>query len=208
MSENDGPLQVGARVHLQQVARDGDPRAFVARVTRVDDDGIEVDLLDPAEPDDLLPGAEVRLTLGREDGLYLANTRVDSHDDGHLVFEPPTTTRTVQRRRHRRTSVALELECRRLADSERSRFEVTTVDLSEGGVRIVAPTGLVVGDVVMLTLAEETDAVAYRGLVVDVRGADRDGAEDVRVKFAGFNAAMEAAVRTLLARHTEVGSGT
>lgn len=192
-------LRPGARVHLQEV-RDGHPRAWVARLGEVGDDAIEVDLLDPVDDGDLVPGTEIRLTLGTDDGLFLANTTILTRGEDHLVLAAPTTIRTVQRRQHRRTPVAMSLECRRLADSDRSRFDVTTVDLSEGGVRLVAPPGLVVGDVVMLTVVEHADTVAYRGLVVDVRPDPDEGPSEVRVAFSGFNAAMESALGKLLGR--------
>lgn len=202
----NGPLRAGVRVHLQE--RDlVEPRSFVGRLSG-GDDGIAVELLDPLEDGDLRQGAGVRLTCTTDDGLYLANTTVRRREESSLVLDQSGTSRWVQRRRHRRVPVQLSLQCRRLGDEAPPVLDVEAVDLSKGGVRILAPEGLQVGDVVLLTLADAGESVGYRGLVVDVRdAAERPGKRSARVAFSGFTEAMEAALGQLLSRHAPEISG-
>jgi hypothetical protein len=197
------PLAVGSRVHLQEVEGPGAPRGAVGRLTAVDDGRLAITLLDPIGPSDLQPTAAVRLSCAMEEGLYTANTEVVSREGDDLVLEVPSTSRQVQRRRHRRVPVRLSLQCRRLEDTTHGAFEVMALDLSEGGVRMATPEGLVVGDVVRLTIDDDADTIDFRGLVVDVRqSSDHPGTHDVRVAFSGFNEGMQSALGKLLARHT------
>ena len=195
-----GPLRPGVRVHLQE--RDlREPRSFVGRVASTDG-GIRVEVLDEMDDTDLGIGAEVRATTTTPDGLYLANTRVLERTSDELLLDVAGTSRYVQRRKHERVPVKLTLRCSRVGDETHPVIDVETVDLSKGGVKIVAPPGLQVGDVVMLTVADANETIGYRGLVIDVRDApDHPGARAARVAFSGFTDAMEAALTRLIARH-------
>ena len=195
-----GPLRPGVRVHLQE--RDlREPRSFVGRVASTDG-CIRVEVLDEMDETDLGVGAQVRATATTPDGLYLANTQVLERSPDELLLDVAGTSRYIQRRKHERVPVKLALRCTRVGDEKQPAIDVETVDLSQGGVKIVAPPGLQVGDVVLLTVADANETIGYRGLVIDVRdAADRPGARAARVAFSGFTEAMEAALTRLIARH-------
>jgi PilZ domain len=73
-----------------------------------------------------------------------------------------------ERRRHRRFAVRTNLRCRRLG---RGGFdeEVASIDLSLGGVLLLADDRVDVGDVVALDFAVVDVTLGLRGLVVSVR---------------------------------------
>jgi hypothetical protein len=195
-----GPLRPGVRVHLQE--RDlREPRSFVGRVASIAE-SIRVEVLDEMDETDLGVGALVRATATTPDGLYLANTRVLERGADDLLLDAAGTSRYVQRRKHERVPVTLTLQCMRVGDEKQGVIDVETLDLSQGGVKIVAPPGLQVGDVVELTVADADETIGYRGLVIDVRDApERPGARAARVAFSGFTDAMESALTRLIARH-------
>ena len=200
-----GPLRPGVRVHVQERDAGNASGPLVGRVLAADTSGVRVELLDQPYLGALRTGVEVRLTNTTEFGLFLANTVVRERVDDVLDLEPPSSTRYVQRRRHRRVPVSLSLQCRRLGEHETSSLQAEAVDLSRGGLRLIVPSGLESGDVVQLTVLDADDAVSYRGLVVDVRELeDESDRRCARVAFSGFTPAMEAALGRLLARHTEL----
>ena len=197
-----GALQAGVRVHVQERDAGNASGPLVGRVLGADHTGVRVELLDLPYLGALRPGVDVRLTNTTDHGLFLANTVVRQRDDALLELDPPSSTRYVQRRRHRRVPVSLSLQCQRLGDHSAAVIAAEAVDLSRGGLQLMVPRGLESGDVVQLTVLDADDTVSYRGLVVDVRDLDDAGDRRcARVAFSGFTPAMEAALARLLARH-------
>lgn len=198
------PLPVGAVVTLQEHEHPEAPWVVDGRLASAGTRGLGVELLGGKGVGGFPVGAGVRLSCGTEAGLYLANTSVVGHDDDVVHLDTPASSRFVQRRRHPRVPVRLSMSCRRLVAGSADAVEVLAVDLSEGGVRIVAPAGIQVGEVVLLTVADGTDAIGHRGTVVDVREvADAPGTRHARVAFGSSNPATEAALHQLLQRHSQ-----
>jgi hypothetical protein len=81
---------------------------------------------------------------------------------------------TEERRSAPRVPTRFPVHCRRLG---RGGIDdtVEVVDLSMGGMRIVAPEPLQVGDVVELTVEEGIDPLVLFGLVVGTTVGDEDG---------------------------------
>ena len=189
-------------MHVQERDAGNASGPLVARVLEASPTGLRLELLDLPYLGALRPGVDVRLTNTTEHGLFLANTVVRDRDDVIIELDPPSSTRYVQRRRHRRVPVKLSLRCQRLGDHRDAVLAAETVDLSRGGLQLVVPPGLEAGDVVELTVLGDEDSISYRGLVVDVRDLDERGERRcARVAFSGFTPAMEAALARLLARH-------
>jgi hypothetical protein len=106
-----------------------------------------------------------------------------------------------ERRAHPRFPVSFPVRCRRLGPP---RLQVTdealVVDLSIGGMCIVAPTWIDVGNVVMI----ETEENAVRGLVVAVNDADPDTAErHAHIACSRLGVEAEVALGRLLEVHAE-----
>ena len=70
-----------------------------------------------------------------------------------------------ERRAHPRVPTRFVVNCRRLGRGGVDG-DVEVVDLSMGGIRITAPPGLQLGDVVELTVREGADPFTLSGLVV------------------------------------------
>ena len=104
-----------------------------------------------------------------------------------------------ERRAHPRFPVSFPVRCRRLGPP---RVQVTddawVVDLSVGGMCVVAPPWIDVGNVVMI----ETEGHAVRGLVVAVNDADPDTADRrAHIACSRLGAEAEAALAHLLEVH-------
>lgn len=76
-----------------------------------------------------------------------------------------TSTTTTDRRRHERTEIALEGTITRVAGRPLTGPSAT-IDLSEGGARLLGPTGFTVGDVVKVSITRGDTNVERQGLVV------------------------------------------
>jgi hypothetical protein len=72
----------------------------------------------------------------------------------------------VERRIHARSDVALSGRIERVGGRSSVSGPATTVDLSEGGVRLRGPAGFAVGDVVRVTVSSGDLSVEHQGLVV------------------------------------------
>jgi hypothetical protein len=70
-----------------------------------------------------------------------------------------------ERRNHRRRAIELQGTIARVAGPPLSGAGVT-VDLSDGGARLVGPAAFVVGDVVRISIAEGETMIEHQGLVV------------------------------------------
>jgi hypothetical protein len=94
-----------------------------------------------------------------------------------------------ERRRHRRFAVRTNLRCRRLGRGGYDE-EVASIDLSLGGVLLLADDRVDVGDVVALDFAVVDETLGLRGLVVSVRptlGSDGPHERYVHVAFTGLS---------------------
>lgn len=77
-----------------------------------------------------------------------------------------------ERRRHPRTEVELSVTVEKIGGRAISGAG-STIDISEGGARLVGPAALVVGDVVRVTLTGSDVSVEQQGLVVGRQEAAR-----------------------------------
>ncbi|HVM10480.1 MAG TPA: PilZ domain-containing protein [Acidimicrobiales bacterium] len=84
------------------------------------------------------------------------------------------STRT-ERRQHDRTAVELAATIERISGRPLTG-SATTVDLSLGGARLVAPAGFGVGDVVKVALASGDVSIEHQALVVGRQEATRSTA--------------------------------
>lgn len=92
-----------------------------------------------------------------------------------------------ERRQHRRLPVRTSLHCRRIG---RGGFdeEVTSADLSAGGVLLRADRRLAVGDVLVLELSVGGFALGVKGLVIATRDTPSDRMQRyVHVAFTGLS---------------------
>jgi hypothetical protein len=71
-----------------------------------------------------------------------------------------------ERRVHARSDVKLSASVERVGGRSSVSGPATTVDLSEGGVRLKGPAALAVGDVVRVTITTADLSVERQGLVV------------------------------------------
>jgi hypothetical protein len=81
------------------------------------------------------------------------------------MADTTTKSTTPERRTQRRTSVELEGTITRLAGRPLEGSGVT-VDLSDGGARLVGPAAFAVGDVVRVSIPRGDTTLEHRGLVV------------------------------------------
>ena len=112
------------------------------------------------------------------------------------------------RRAHPRVPASFSVGVRRLGSSIRPAPPATVpvVDLSVGGIRVVAPEWVGVGDVVEI----EVDELALRGLVVNVSRRSDGSALHAHVAFTNVSAEKLAVICQLVDRHTatpEAASG-
>ena len=77
-----------------------------------------------------------------------------------------------ERRRHPRTEVELSVTVEKIGGRSVSGAG-STIDLSEGGARLLGPAALAVGDVVLVTLTGADLSVEQQGLVVGRTGGTR-----------------------------------
>ena len=105
-----------------------------------------------------------------------------------------------ERRRHRRQPVCTGVRCRRLG---RGGFDesVESLDLSLGGMLLLADRRLGVGDVLHLELGRDGTNVRLQGMVVGVRDAPFTGlhARYVHVAFTSLSSHRLDALAELLA---------
>ena len=92
-----------------------------------------------------------------------------------------TATTTTERRQHQRTEIELEGTITRAAGRALTGPSAT-IDLSEGGARLLGPSGFVVGDVVRVAITRGDTAVERQGLVVRCEPASR-GRSTLHVAF-------------------------
>lgn len=93
-------------------------------------------------------------TLQRQDTIPAASTTVGVVASTHT-----------ERRAHTRADVALPATVERVG-GRRVTGPATTIDLSEGGVRLRGPASFATGDVVRVTITSGDLSVANQGLVV------------------------------------------
>ena len=110
-------------------------------------------------------------------------------------------TELEERRAHPRFPVSFPVQCRRLGPP---RLQVVddarVVDLSVGGMCIVGPTWIDVGNVVTI----ETEGIAVRGLVVAVDEAEPGAGErNAHIACSGLGPDAEAALSHLLETHVD-----
>lgn len=79
--------------------------------------------------------------------------------------------------------------------------DVQTVDLSEGGAGVEAPSGFGVGDVVVLSVDGGNVAVEHQGLVVGTRPGAGAGRTLVNIAFKSMGEETARSLRRLLAAH-------
>jgi hypothetical protein len=100
------------------------------------------------------------------------------------------------RREFRRVSVGFSVHCLRLG-RRGIDTDVKVIDLSPGGLRLVAPKGMDGGDVVELTFTVGDMKIPVRGLVVYTTTTDK-GARHGHIAFTGLgDAALNALGRLL-----------
>ena len=121
-------------------------------------------------------GKRLRLTVTREGGALVAQTRFLRHLSQCRIFavEKPSRIERVQRRAHRRVALQLEARLRMLNPGtgmvEGKGFSGRTVDVSTGGVLVETDMPLNLGDEVDLTLMlAATDRVSTTGKVTGIR---------------------------------------
>ena len=76
-----------------------------------------------------------------------------------------------ERRTHARSELALAASIERVGARATVSGSATTVDLSEGGVRLKGPAAFAVGDVVRITITSGDLSVEHQGLVVGRQAA-------------------------------------
>lgn len=157
-------LRRGAVVHVRYPDEGGDSLR-VAHALECDEHGVVL-RLDAGAPTDVIPaGAEVEVTCPDDDRAHLGTATVIDSDEDTIRLSGGGDLRPVQRRAAQRVPVGFTMHCRRLG---RGGFDepVAAVDLSVTGAGILAGPGLVVGDVVLLTLGADPDDISCKGLVV------------------------------------------
>lgn len=87
-----------------------------------------------------------------------------------------------ERRTHARSDVALSASVKRVGGRADVFGPATTLDLSEGGVRLKGPAAFAVGDVVRVTITNGDLSVEHQGLVVG-RQADSTKRATLNVAF-------------------------
>jgi len=103
-----------------------------------------------------------------------------------------------ERRQHKRLPVRTSVRCRRLGRGGYDE-DVTSLDVSAGGVLLRADNRLGVGDVLSLEFELAGFALGLKGLVVAARDAGRDGGDRyVHVAFTGLGADRLASLSRLL----------
>lgn len=106
-----------------------------------------------------------------------------------------------ERRAHPRVDASFSLRLRRLGTGSRPQPSdmVRVVDLSLGGVRILAPSWVHVGDVVHM----DVDDIGLRGLVVGVTPSDQSRAyRHAHIAFTNMSDPTLAAVSQIVDLHT------
>lgn len=107
-----------------------------------------------------------------------------------------------ERRVHNRSEVELSATVERVGGRPSVSGEATTVDLSEGGVRLRGPAALAVGDVVRVTIASGGLSVAHQGLVVGRQAEPRKRAV-LNVAFRTLDESASIDLRRLMRTATE-----
>jgi hypothetical protein len=109
----------------------------------------------------------------------------------------------VDRRRTPRLRVTLDARCTRLGRTDQPD-ETTTVDVSQGGARIAAPTQLSIGDVVQLVVdTSHGIELTLQGLVVQLSHDGDDAGHHAHVAFDSLSAAAADLLTDLLAEQVE-----
>jgi hypothetical protein len=133
---------------------------------------VEIELLDEIS-EDLVAGAVVTVYAAGPRGLYGWRVRIlDAPKGSRASLIALGAVRVIQRRRHARATVDLPGNACRIVSGQRGRPQACrVVDLSTGGLRMVGPLKLFLGDTVEVTVNLGSGLVALRGRVALSYGA-------------------------------------